>query len=726
MNNAMSSPAFAQAQKKASEMLKKMTLTEKVGQLSQFGTSIYSNDEKVYEDHFAEGKIGAYLTIKGAARTNHIQSDLLRATRLPIPAFFGHDVIHGYKTTFPTPLAQSCAFDPEMVKEGCEIAAKEAYRGGIRWTFAPMVDVCRDPRWGRIAEGYGEDTYLCSCLAKAAVKGYQGEELGGKDKLIACMKHFIAYSACTGGRDYDSADISPQTLHDVYLPPFIAGIEAGVSTFMAAFEDVNGVPATANKYLLTELLRDQLGFKGFVVSDAGGVEELIAHGFAEDAADAVEKAFNAGTDMIMSGDLYNENLPQLVKDNKVSMERIDEAVLRILTLKYACGLMDDPFVDASGEEIFFDPQHVNAAYRAALKTFVLLENNGVLPLKKDIKKLALIGPYADDEIAARELLGTWASICDPTHTVCLGAGLRRALGESVEVVTARGCNFHENEEGANDDALFAAAMTTTENADIIVLAVGEEEEMSGEASSITELRLTGRQEALIDAAIETGKPVVVLVAASRPMVLSHFNKRVDALMMIWNPGTAAGDAVADVLVGKVSPSGHLTTSFPVTTGQVPIYYNHVSTGRPTLGKWKFEAKYRDCQVDPLYPFGYGLSYATFAYENITLSTKQLPIDGQLEVTFTVRNTGNVAGCAIPQLYVRDLVGCRVRPVKELKGFARLELAAGESKEVTLPLPASSLAFHDAAMNKIVEPGKCKLWVAEHALDERYAFDFEIV
>lgn len=726
MMNAMNSTAFTTAREKAAEMLAKMTLTEKVGQLSQFGTSIYSNNEKVYEDHFAEGKIGAYLTIKGAARTNHIQSDLLRATRLPIPAFFGHDVIHGYKTTFPTPLAQSCAFDPEMVKEGCEIAAKEAYRGGIRWTFAPMVDVCRDPRWGRIAESYGEDTYLCSRLAEAAVKGYQGEGLGGKDKLLACMKHFIAYSACVGGRDYDSADISMQTIHDVYLPPFVAGIEAGVATFMAAFEDVNGVPATGNKYLLTDLLRDELGFKGFVVSDAGGVKELIAHGFAEDPADAVKKAFNAGTDMIMSGDFYNDNLPQLVEEGKISMERIDEAVLRILTLKYACGLMDDPLVDEAGEAIFFDPKHVDAAYRAALKTFVLLENNGVLPLKKDAKKIALIGPYADDEIAARELLGTWASMCDPAYTVCLGEGLRRALGDGVQVVTARGCHFHESEDAAADDAAFAAALSATENADIIIVAVGEEEEMSGEASSITELRLTGRQEALIDAAIETGKPVVVLVAASRPMVLTHFNKRVDALMMIWNPGTAAGDAVADVLTGKVSPSGHLTTSFPVTTGQVPIYYNHVSTGRPTLGKWKFEAKYRDCQVDPLYPFGYGLSYTTFAYENISLSADRMSADGQIDVTFTVRNTGDVAGCAVPQLYIRDLVGCRVRPVKELKGFTRVELAAGECKEITLTLPASSLAFHDPNMNKIVEPGKFKLWIAEHALDGSREFDFEVV
>jgi len=428
--------------------------------------------------------------------------------------------------------------------------------------------------------------------------------------------------------------------------------------------------------------------------------------------------------MIMSGDFYNENLPALVEAGKVSMEQIDTAVLRILTLKYACGLMDDPLVDEAGEEIFFHPDHVDAAYRAAVKTFVLLENNGVLPLKKDTKKIALIGPYADEAIAARELLGTWASMCDPAHTVCLAEGLRRALPET-EIVTARGCEFHEGDPAA-DDTLFANAMKVTADADIILVAVGEEEEMSGEASSITDIRLTGRQEALIDAAIETGKPVVVLVAASRPMVLSRFNKRVDALMMIWNPGTAAGNAVADVLIGKHSPSGHLTASFPVTVGQVPIYYNHANTGRPTLGKWKFEAKYRDCQVDPLYPFGYGLSYTTFAFESAALSADSMPKDGSIDVTVTVKNTGGTAGATVVQLYIRDLIGSRVRPVKELKGFKRVFLEAGESKEVTLTLPAESLAFHDPAMRKVVEPGAFKLWVAQHALDNSNELDFRVV
>ncbi|MBP3381934.1 MAG: glycoside hydrolase family 3 C-terminal domain-containing protein, partial [Clostridia bacterium] len=598
-------------------------------------------------------------------------------------------------------------------------------RGGIRWTFAPMVDICRDPRWGRIAEGYGEDTYLCSRLAEAAVKGYQGDGLGGKDRVLACMKHFIAYSACIGGRDYDSADLSMQTIHDVYLPPFIAGIQAGVATFMSAFEDVNGVPATANRYLLTELLREQLGFKGFVVSDAGGVKELIPHGFAEGPSDAVEKAFTAGVDMIMSGDFYNENLPALVEAGKVSMEQIDTAVLRILTLKYACGLVDDPLVDEAGEEVFFHPDHIDAAYRAAVKTFVLLENNGILPLKTDTKKIALIGPYADDAIAARELLGTWASMCDPAHTVCLADGLRTALPQA-EITTARGCDFHESDNKDADDRMFAQAVETAKGADVVIVAVGEEEEMSGEASSITDIRLTGRQEALIDAAIETGHPVIVLVAASRPMVLTHFNKRVDALMMIWNPGTAAGNAVADVLVGKHSPSGHLTTSFPVTVGQLPIYYNHFNTGRPTLGKWKFEAKYRDCQVEPLYPFGYGLSYTDFSFENIRLSADTMPIDGQIDVTVTVKNNGKTAGATVVQMYVRDLIGSRVRPVKELKGFKRVFLQAGESQTITLPLPADALAFHNPAMERVVEPGTFKLWIAQHAQDNSNETTFKVI
>lgn len=731
MTNLMHSPAYEAARKKAEAMLATMTLTEKTGQLSQFGTSIYSDDEQTFDDHFAEGKVGSYLTIKGAARTNSIQRDLMKATRLPIPALFADDVIHGYRTTFPTPLAQSCTWDPEMTRLCNEAAAKEAYRAGLKWTFSPMVDIARDPRWGRIMEGYGEDTYLCSRFSEAAVRGYQGDgETIGKDHVYACMKHYIAYGACIGGRDYNTADLSLQTLHDVYLPPFQAGIDAGAATVMSAFEDVNGVPATGNRYLLTDVLRDQLGFKGFVVSDAGAVAELVPHGFAEDIKDAVRLAFGAGCDMIMAGDPYNEYLPALIQEGKITMEQVDASVLSILTLKYLCGLMDEPLVDESGEDCFFCEAHMDIARRAGREAAVLLENNGILPMTSESvkgKKIALVGPLAGEE-GKQHLLGGWSCLCDPAHTVSIEEGMRKAFGDTCDILTLRGCGVtcgNSEEEQAAEREQVRQATEAAAHCDVIVAVVGEEAGMSGEANSRSDLTLTGYQGQLLDALIATGKPVVLLVSAGRPLILTPYKDRVAALMLIWQMGSEAGDAVADLLTGVVSPSGHLTTSQPVCTGQVPIYYNHANTGRPALGRWPFEAKYRDCQIAPLYPFGYGLSYTSFAYENIRLSATEMPQDGEITVTLTVRNVGSYDGAAVVQLYIRDLVGSTVRPVKELKGFEKVFLSVGESREVTLHLPASALAFHDPGMNLIVEPGKFKLWVGEDCTDERYGFDFEV-
>lgn len=731
MLNIMNSPAYEAARERAEELLSRMTLTEKIGQLSQFGTSIYSDNEQTFDDHFAEGKVGSYLTIKGAARTNGIQRDLLKATRLPIPALFGHDVIHGYRTTFPTPLAQSCSWNPELTREGCEVAAREAYRAGLKWTFSPMVDIARDPRWGRIMEGYGEDTYLCSRFAEAAVRGYQGDgETVGKDHVFACMKHYIAYGACIGGRDYNTTDLSLQTLHDVYLPPFKAGIDAGAATVMSAFEDINGVPATGNRYWLTDVLRGQLGFKGFVVSDAGAVAELIPHGFAEDLKDAVRLAYGAGCDMIMAGDPYNDYLPGLIEEGKISMEQVDASVLSVLTLKYLCGLMDEPMVDEDGEDCFFCEAHMDAARRAARETAVLLENDGILPLTPSAmkgKRIALVGALAGEE-GKKHLLGGWACLCDSAHTVSIEEGLRKAYGADTEIVTLRGCGItcgESREEQAAARADIRAAAEAAANCDVIVVAVGEEAGMAGEANSRSDIGLPGLQGELVDALIATGKPVVLLVSAGRPLILTPYKDRVAALMLIWQMGSEAGDAVADLLSGAVSPSGHLTTSQPVSVGQVPIYYNHVNTGRPALGKWPFEAKYRDCQIPPLYPFGYGLSYTSFAYEDIRLSATEMPQDGEITVSLTVRNTGDCDGATVVQLYIRDLVGCTVRPVKELKGFEKVFLKVGESREVTLRLPATALAFHDPAMNPVVEPGSFKLWVGESCADERHEFDFTV-
>lgn len=732
MNTIMTSKAYEAARERALALLETMTLTEKLGQLSQFGTSIYSDNEQTFDDHFTEGKVGSYLTIKGAQRTNGIQRDLLAATRLPIPALFADDVIHGYRTTFPTPLAQSCSWNPEVARRCNEIAAKEAYRAGLKWTFSPMVDIARDPRWGRIMEGYGEDTYLCSRFSEAAVKGYQGDgDTVGKDRIYACMKHFIAYGACIGGRDYNTADMSMQTLHDVYLPPFKAGIDAGAATVMSAFEDVNGVPATGNRYLLTDVLRGELGFKGFVVSDAGAVVELIPHGFAEDIKDAVRLAFGAGCDMIMAGDPYNDQLSALIEEGKITMEQVDASVLSVLTLKYLCGLMDEPYVDEDGEDCFFCDEHMDVARKAAHETAVLLENNGVLPLRPaDMhgKKIALVGQLAGAE-GKNHLLGGWSCLCDPEHTVSIEEGLQNALGDVCELVTVRGCGVncadtveaHERESASIREAVFAASQC-----DVIIAVVGEEAGMSGEAYSRSDLTLTGHQGELIDALVATGKPVVLLVSAGRPLILTPYKDKVAALMLIWQPGSSAGSAIADLLTGAVSPSGHLTTSQPVCTGQVPIYYNHTNTGRPALGNWQFESKYRDCQIAPLYPFGYGLSYTTFAFEDIRLSSDKIMADGEIAVTLTVRNTGERDGAEVVQLYIRDLVGSTVRPVKELKAFDKVYLAAGESREITLRLPASELSFHDAAMNRIIEPGKFKLWIGECCTDERYEFDFEII
>lgn len=719
MDNIMNSPAYEAAREKAQALLETLTLTEKIGQLSQFGNSIYSDDEKRYEDHFREGKVGSFLTLRGAEKTNKIQSDLISTQRTPVPAIFADDVIHGYRTTFPTPIAQSCSWDPELTSKLCAAAAKEAYAGGLKWTFGPMVDIARDPRWGRIMEGFGEDTYLCSRFAAAAVKGFQGDgEVPVKDHLLACMKHYAAYGACVGGRDYNTADVSPETLHEVYLPPFKAGIDAGAATVMSAFNDVNGVPATANHYLLTDVLRGQFGFKGFVVSDAGAVGELIAHGYAADPKDAVCKAFNAGVDMLMAGDMFNDNIPALLDEGKISMEDIDRSVLSILTLKYLLGLFDNPFVDPEGEKIFFCGEHLALAREAGAKCAVLLENNGILPLK-GVKSIALTGPLTHP-CGKAHLLGGWCGIADPSRTVTIEDGLKDALPDS-EITVIPGATFVHMEP----DEISAIAAQAA-GSDVIIAVVGEENGMAGEAGSKSDLNLCGSQEELVLALCATGRPVICIVSAGRPLVLTKLKDKVAALLNIWQPGTEAGNAVADLLTGKAVPSGHLTTSFPFTVGQVPIYYNHPSTGRPANGRWRFESKYMDCPIEPLYPFGYGRSYTEFEYSDITLSAGSIPADGELEISLTVTNTGGYDGEAVVQLYVRDLVASRVRPVKELKGFKKIFLKRGASSRAVLSVKASDLAFVNSKLEWIVEPGQFKLWVAEDSSDERYEFGFTVI
>ena len=700
---------------RAENLLTKMSLTEKIGQLSQFGTSIYHDRVEYFPDHYEDGRIGAYLTVSGAKIVNKLQKDCKEKFPTYIPLLFGHDVIHGYRTTMPTPLAQSCSWKPEAALKGAEIAAKEAYVAGLRWTFSPMVDIARDPRWGRIVEGYGEDPYLCSRFAEATVKGYQGDEIGEKYHILACMKHFIAYGAGVGGRDYNEADMSMQTLFDIYLPSFQAGIDAGAATVMSSFNSLNGVPCSGSKYLLSDVLRDKCGFEGFVVSDAGSVHELVPHAYAEDWKDAAYKGFSAGVDMLMSGDLYNDYIPQLVEEGKITEQEIDEAVLRILTAKILLGLFENPYIDESEEEkFFFCDEHIDASREIAKECIVLLENNGILPLKEN-NRVALIGPIADDR---EHVLGTWACKKDPERTVSILDGLKKA---GMNVAYAKGCDIHKGSEGDIQEAVNIAV-----ESDVAIVALGESFEMSGEAYSRTELTLPDIQRKLLNAVIETGVPVVLLISAGRPIVVEEFREKVAALAYIWQLGTATGDAVADVLTGQCDVSGRLSVSVPKAVGQVPVYYNHPSTGRPALGKTRFEVGYMDMDAYARYPFGYGLSYTAFVFSNLTLSGDEMSVDGSITVTCQVTNIGERAGKTVAQLYVRDLVASRVRPIKELKGFEKISLEAGETGTVSFVLQAKDLAFHNDKLEKVVEPGVFQVWVGEHSADECNRGEFYVV
>lgn len=703
------------ATSRAKEIMKQLTLTEKIGQLSQFGTSIYEDKIGYYFDHYAEGKVGSYLSIGGAGVINMLQKECQERFRKPIPLLFGEDVIHGYYTTMPTPLAQSCSWNPEAAKLGAKVAAKEAYTAGVRWTFSPMVDIARDPRWGRIVEGYGEDTYLCSRFSEATVQGYQGEELGEKYSLLACMKHFVGYGNCVGGRDYNEVEMAPTTLMNVYLPPFQAGIDAGAATVMCGFHSLNGVPCTGSKYLLTDVLRKQCGFEGFVVSDAGSVDQLIPHGFAEDYKDAAYKGFDAGVNMLMAGDLYNDNLPKFIEEGKITEEDVEAALLPILTYKILLGLFENPYTDEKEEEQYaFCKEHVEVSKEIGKECIVLLENNGILPLDKE-KKVALIGPLADDK---EHVLGTWACKKNPSKTISVLEGLQKA---GVSVTYEKGCNILDSSE----ENIRSAAEIAKES-DVAILVLGESFEMSGEAKSRSSLSLPDVQLKLLEKVIETGTPVVLLISAGRPIVVEDFREKVAALSYIWQLGTATGEAVADVLLGLCDVSGRLSVSVPRSVGQVPLYYNRPNTGKPYKGEVWYEMCYIDESVYPRYPFGYGLSYTQFEFSDLKLSDTAMQADGKITASCKVTNTGTRAGQTVAQLYVRDLVGSCVRPIKELKGFEKISLDAGERREVSFELPATELAFFNETMQKVIEPGNFHLWIGEHSDDERLQAEFAII
>ena len=711
------------AAQKARELLGKLTLVEKIGQLSQFGTSIYNNKLNIYEERLKEGKLGSYLTVNGAKLTNEIQKTALDLMPTPIPVLFSEDVIHGFRTIFPTPLAQSCSWNPEIARTGAEISAREAYAAGIKWTFSPMVDIARDPRWGRVVEGYGEDPYLCSRFAEATVKGYQGGqgELGQKNRIMATMKHLVGYGAAVGGRDYNSVDMSVQELNDTYLPPFRAGIEAGAETVMCAFNTLNGVPCSGNRYLLHDVLREQLGFEGILVSDAHSIREMIEHGFAEDESDCAEKSINAGMDVLMAGDLFNDSVPELIEKGKLTETQIDESLLRILTAKFMLGLFEEPYVDETGEDCILCREFLDAARQTARECIVLLENrNQILPLKKE-QKVALIGPLADD---AKNILGPWVPANDQDSVGrILGSstgifeGLKTA---EVSVEYAMGSDI-----SGDDESRIPEAVELAKRSDVAVLVLGEGRNMSGEAKSRAFIRIPEIQQKLLDAVLETGTPVVLLISAGRPIIVENVKDRVDALAYIWQLGSETGNAVAEVLTGAYNPSGRLTMSVPRHEGQLPVYYNHFRTGRPYKNKVWYESKYIDLDPTPTYPFGYGLSYTRFVYENLSLSATEMSSEGSIRVMFDIHNIGSTDGFTIPQLYVRDLVGCCVRPVKELKGFSKLLVKAGESVQAELVLRAKDLAFCDPNGNMIVEPGKFHLWVGQNALDETLFAEFSV-
>lgn len=708
-------PQYVKALERAQELLEKMSPEEKVIQLTQYVGSdhSYNPQQKDKKGGNNAGRCGSLLAASGVDTVNALQRIAVEYTPKNIPVITGCDVIHGYYTTYPIPLGMSCSFDPELVRRCYGATGKEAKSDGVHWVYAPMVDVVRDSRWGRVAESYGEDTFLASQMSEAAVRGFQND--GG---VMACMKHFVGYGACEGGRDYNGCDMSDQTLFNTYIPPFQAGVNAGVGTFMNAFNDINGVPCAGNKRIMTDILRGRMGFDGFVVSDYDAIIELINHGYAEDEKDAALKGFDAGIDVVMPGNLYNNHLPTLVEEGKISLEQIDHSVLRILAAKYLLGVMDEPYIDPDAPRPFLCDEHVALCREIGRKSLVLLENDGLLPLTPQSmrgKKIGLTGPIATE---SDSVLGCWASLKQPHRTVTLKQGFETAYPDST-IICESGVSF------IDEDTSVDKAVSKMSECDVIVLALGEHYGESGEATSKVSLKLPSDQLHLFDRITALGKPVVLLVSAGRPLELAELRDRVNAILYIWAPGTEAGNSVCDVVSGRFSPSGRTTISFPYSAAQMPLYYNHRSTGRPALDKLVFESKYCDCPIGALYPFGYGLSYTSFEYSDAKLSKRVLSADESLDITFTVTNTGSHAGDDVVQIYVRDLVGSITRPVKELKAYKKVSLAPNEKTQVTVSLDVEQLAFWNADMEYTVEPGRFKLWVAHNSSDDAIEFDFEV-
>ena len=716
-------------------LMGRMTLQEKIGQLNlPVSGEIVTGQAKSSDvaGKIRKGQVGGLFNVKGVENIREVQKIAVEQSRLKIPLLFGMDVIHGYETVFPIPLALSCSWDMEAIKESARIAAKESSGDGICWTFSPMVDICRDPRWGRMAEGGGEDPYLGSEISAAMVKGYQGDDLTDKNTIMACVKHFALYGAPEAGRDYNTVDMSHLSMFNNYFPPYKAAIDAGVGSVMTSFNVVDGIPATGNKWLMTDVLRDRWGFDGFVVTDYTAISEMIAHGMG-DLQQVSAMSLSAGTDMDMVADGFLTTLEKSLKEGKVTMAEIDKACRRILEAKYKLGLFDDPYkyCDASRvKKDIFTAENRAIARKIATETFVLLKNeNNLLPLQRK-GKIALVGPLANTKA---NMPGTWSVAAASDKYNSLYESMKQSLAGKAEVLYAKGSNLmydaqreaeatmfgREMRDSRSAQELLDEALNVASQADVIVAAVGESSEMSGESSSRTNLEMPDAQRDLLTALKKTGKPIVLVYFAGRSTVMTWEQENFPAILNVWFGGSEAADAICDVVFGDVSPSGKLTTTFPKNVGQIPLYYNHLNTGRPLeAGKWfsKFRSNYLDIDNDPLYPFGYGLSYTTFRYGDLQLSNNSMNEKGKITASVTVTNTGNYDADEIVQMYIRDMVGSVARPVKELKGFERIHLKKGESRTVSFDITAEQLKFYNSALNWVCEPGEFEVMVGGNSRD----------
>lgn len=727
---------FAAAQQqtidqKVNDLLKKMTIEEKIGQLNQYTGDnqatgpITINPNKQAE--IKQGLIGSMLNIIGTKYTRQYQ-ELAMQSRLKIPLLFGQDVIHGYKTTFPLPLAEAASWDLQAIELAARVAAEEAAASGVHWTFAPMVDISRDPRWGRVMEGAGEDTYLGSKIAYARVKGFQGNKLGDLNSVMACVKHFAAYGAGVGGRDYNSVDMSERMLLETYLPPFKAALDAGAATFMNSFNDLNGIPATGNAHLQRDILKGKWNFQGFVVSDWGSIGEMVAHGYSKDLKEAAYSAITAGSDMDMESNAYRYNLAQLVKEGRVSIDLVDDAVKRILRKKFELGLFDNPYRysdDKRAEKVLANPANRKAALEVAEKSIVLLKNeNQTLPISKSVKTIAFIGPMVKEYKAN---MGFWSvELPDVNYdkwVVSQWDGLQNKVGKNTKLLYAKGCEV----DGDNKDG-FAEAVETAKQADVVILSIGERRDMSGEAKSRSDLHLPGVQEDLVKAIQAIGKPVVVLINAGRPLVFNWTADNVPAIIYTWWLGTEAGNAIANVLFGDYNPSGKLPMTFPREVGQIPIYYNHFSTGRPAKNEnaTNYVSAYIDLKNSPKFPFGYGLSYTKFDYSGLKLSSTKIKSSETIKVSFQLSNVGKAVGEEVVQLYLKDKFGSVVRPVLELRDFQKVKLNAGETKTIEFTIDKEKLSFYNDKLEWTAEPGDFEVLIGASSADIKLKSDFELV